>query len=69
MPSKSLPLPLDDRPLQDATPQPHITPASQSHACPDAAFLDKVLGMIEGRIAPKGGRFRHARPPKGRGRK
>ncbi|WP_275661950.1 hypothetical protein [Laribacter hongkongensis] len=43
--------------------------SSQSPIRPDAAFLDEVLGMIEGRIAPKGDRFRHARPLKARGRK
>ena len=69
MPSKPFPLPLDGQPSQDAAPQPQSAPASQSPTRPDAAFMNEVMGMIEGRIAPKGGRFRHARPPKGRGRK
>ena len=58
-----------DAPFFDNQAEPTAAMSSQSAARQDAAFLDEVLDMIEGRIVPKGGRFRHARPPKGRGRK
>ncbi|ACO74715.1 hypothetical protein LH426_10065 [Laribacter hongkongensis] len=65
-----VPLPQDaDAPSLDDPAEPTASMSSQSPIRPDAAFLDEVLGMIEGRIAPKGDRFRHARPLKARGRK